>query len=197
MSAFTAETGKASCKETSIQINTILLQPAARQAKLSRMLVACKFCFAILLGSIGLSACGEGPARKTGAEHDSTGKVTSVADLVPQDRSTVSKEPVATFSEKVKNPLNDWRFQVQLFETPKTFRYLMKLEFEEMRESDTLKIPNLGFEPKLKIIKGNEPNSCIIGFMDKKDKFREYKKVIASNNRLRVITLKHYAVYTK
>ena len=144
-----------------------------------------------------VTACGDSTGKEGRAQNDSASKIVSVADLVPADRATVKKEPVATYSEKVKNPLNDWRFQVQLFETPKTFRYLMKLEYEEMRESDTLKIPNLGFEPRLKIIKGEEPHSCIIGFLDKKDQFREYKKVIATNNRLRVITLKHYAVYMK
>jgi len=73
----------------------------------------------------------------------------------------------------------------------------MKLEYEEMKEKDTLKIPNLGFEPKLEIRKGPEPNSCIIGFIDNKNQFREYKKVAAKNNNLKVTTLKHYGVYLK
>jgi hypothetical protein len=73
----------------------------------------------------------------------------------------------------------------------------MRLEYEEMKEKDTLKIPNLGFQPRLEIHKGDEPYSCIIGFLDKENKFREYKKVIAKNNNLKVITLKHYAVYAK
>jgi hypothetical protein len=73
----------------------------------------------------------------------------------------------------------------------------MKLEYEEMREQDTLKIPNLGFEPKLEIRKGDEKYSCIIGFIDNKNQFREYKKVVASNNNLKVTTLKHYGVYLK
>jgi hypothetical protein len=151
----------------------------------------------ITVCSILFNSCDNSPATKQQPGNDSAVQARSVADLVPAARAEVKKEPVATYTEKVKNPLNDWKFQVQLFETPKTFRFLMKLEYEEMNETDTLKIPNLGFEPKLKIIKGDEPYSCIIGFLDNKDEFREYKKVIASNNRLRVVTLKHYAVYMK
>ena len=116
---------------------------------------------------------------------------------ISPERANVKAEPIATYTEKIINPLNDWRFQVQLFETPQTFRFLMKLEYEEMKEKDTLKIPNLGFEPKLEIRKGPEPNSCIIGFIDNKNQFREYKKVAAKNNNLKVTTLKHYGVYLK
>jgi len=151
----------------------------------------------ITIVSVVMNSCGDSSGGKNPDSTDTTTRVRSVADNVLPERTTVKKEPVATYSEKVKNPLNDWRFRVQLFETPKTFRFLMKLEYEEMNETDTLKIPNLGFEPKLKIIKGEEPYSCIIGFIDNKETFREYKKVIATNNRLRVITLKHYAVYMK
>jgi hypothetical protein len=125
------------------------------------------------------------------------GTVRSVTDMVPEERTEVNKTAVASYSEKIKNPLNDWRFKVELFETPKTFSYLMTLEYEEMREKDTLKIPNLGFPPKPEIRKGDEPNSCIIGFLDKENKFREYKKVSAKNNNLKVTTLKHYRVYAK
>ncbi|HTE28291.1 hypothetical protein [Flavitalea sp.] len=147
--------------------------------------------------SITFISCGDSSTNKPVSGKDSASGIRSVADMIPEDRAAIKKEPVAIYIEKVKNPLNDWRFQVQLFETQKTFRFLMKLEYEEMRETDTLKIPNLGFEPKLKIIKGKEPYSCIIGFIDNKNEFREYKKVIATNNRLRVVTLKHYAVYLK
>jgi hypothetical protein len=157
----------------------------------SRYLILISVC------SLTFISCGDSSASKQQEGKDTAVQARSVADNVAAERGEVNKEPVATYSEKIKNPLNDWRFQVQLFETPKTFRFLMKLEYEEMKETDTLKIPNLGFEPKLKIIKGQEPYSCIIGFLDQKNEFREYKKVIATNNRLRVITLKHYAVYMK
>jgi hypothetical protein len=151
---------------------------------------------AIFLLAVCLYACAGDPDRGQ-QEADTATTRKTVADLVPENRVEVKKEPVATYSEKIKNPLNDWKFQVTLYETPKTFRYLMRLEYEEMKEKDTLKIPNLGFQPRLEIHKGDEPYSCIIGFLDKENKFREYKKVIAKNNNLKVITLKHYAVYAK
>ena len=114
--------------------------------------------------------------------------------LIPQFRETVRKEPVAQHQEKIDNPLNDWYFSVRLYETSKTFHYLIKLKFEEMQGEDTLKLPNFGTIPKPVIQEGKEKYSCIIGFMDKDNKFREYKKVYVKGNQLKITTLKHYAV---
>ena len=116
--------------------------------------------------------------------------------LIPPFRETVRKEPVAQHEEKVDNPLNDWYFSVRLYETPKTFHYLIKLKFEEMQGEDTLKLPNFGTIPKPVIQHGTEKYSCIIGFMDKENKFREYKKVYVKGNQLKITALKHYAVAT-
>jgi hypothetical protein len=115
---------------------------------------------------------------------------------IPEFRDTVSKEPVAQHVEKVENPLNDWYFSVKLYETPKTFHYLIRLRYEEIQGEDTLKLPNFGTLPKPVIQKGNEKYSCIIGFMDKENKFREYKKVYVQGSRLKITALKHYAVAT-
>lgn len=114
--------------------------------------------------------------------------------LIPEYRDSVSKEPVAQHQEKVDNPLNDWYFSVNLYETPKTFQYLIKLKFEEIQGVDTLNLPNFGTIPRPVIQKGNEKYSCIIGFMDKDNQFREYKKVYVKNNHLKITALKHYAV---
>jgi len=143
-----------------------------------------------------LYSCGAPSADKKADIPDSAGSRV-IFPSYPTERKNVKKEPVAIYTEKIKNPLNDWRFEVKILETMQTFRYLLKIEYEEMNEQDTLKIPNLGFEPKLEIRKGPEPYSCIIGFIDNKNQFREYKKVIATNNRLRVVTLKHYGIYYK
>ena len=116
--------------------------------------------------------------------------------LIPEYRDAVSKEAVAQHQEKVDNPLNDWYFSVKLYETPKTFQYLVKLKYEEIEGEDTLKLPNFGTLPKPVIQKGNEKYSCIIGFMDKENQFREYKKVYVKDNRLKITALKHYAVAT-
>jgi hypothetical protein len=116
---------------------------------------------------------------------------------VPEFRKEIKKEPVAEFSEKTDNPLNDWYFSVKLYETNKTLYYLMKLQFEEITGEDTLKLPNFGYEPKPAIQKGENKYSCIIGFMDNENKFREYKLVhVEGGNHLKVTALKHYAVAT-
>jgi len=107
----------------------------------------------------------------------------------------VNKQAVAEYREKVDNPMNDWSFSVQLFETPKTFHYLIKMQFEEVRGEDTLKLPDFGMEPKPEIHKGRDRYSCIIGFLDKENKFREYKEVSVKDGKdLKLTTLNHYTV---
>jgi hypothetical protein len=149
---------------------------------------------------IGMAGCGgqkgNSPAGKNDSAASSSDSV-SAADKIPLTRDSVSAAPVAEYKEKTDNPLNDWYFSVKLFETPRTFYYLMKLQFEEVKGEDTLKLPNFGIVPKPVIEKGPEKYSCIIGFMDKDNQFREYKKVYMENNHLKVVALKHYAVVEK
>jgi hypothetical protein len=141
---------------------------------------------------LGCGQSGESKPENTGAESNSK----PLRVLVPEYRDSVRKEPVAQHQEKVDNPLNDWYFSVKLYETPKTFQYLIKLSYEEMDGEDTLKLPNFGTLPKPVIQKGNEKYSCIIGFLDKDNQFREYKKVYVKGNSLKITALKHYAVAT-
>lgn len=114
-------------------------------------------------------------------------------DTIPLVRQNISPSAVADYSEKVKDPLNDWRFAVTLYETDATFRFLMKIEYETMNETDTITIPNFGIQPKVAIQKGESPLSCIVGFEDKEGNFMPYKKVFAENNKLRIKTIQHYA----
>ena len=118
---------------------------------------------------------------------------------VPLYRTTVKAEPVAEYQEKTDNPLNDWYFSVKLYETPKTFQYVMKLKYEELEGDDTLNLPDVGVQPKPVIQKGADKYSCIVGFMDNHDQFREYKKVYVKYDQLKVTSLKHYTVasYTR
>ena len=115
---------------------------------------------------------------------------------VPMYRTTVSTEPAAEYKEKTDNPLNDWYFSVKLYETSQTFQYVMKLKYEEMEGDDTLNLPNVGTMPKPVIQKGADKYSCIVGFMDNHDQFREYKKVYVKDDELKVTSLKHYSVAT-
>ncbi len=55
------------------------------------------------------------------------------ANNVPAERTEVKKEAVAGYRVKTDDPLNEFYFSVQLFETKKTFHYLMQLEFESHR----------------------------------------------------------------
>lgn len=117
------------------------------------------------------------------------------SETIPEDRREVKKEPVAEYKEKTDDPLNDWYFTVRLYETPKTFEYRLTMQFEEIRGTDTLRLPNFGIMPKPVLQKGKEKYSCIIGFLDKDNKFLEYKKVYVKEGRqLKLVTLRVYSV---
>lgn len=150
--------------------------------------------FVILISCYLLLACGNS-STPANTSADSGSNVTATpADTIALTRQAVSDVPVAEFSRKTDNPLNDWYFRVKLYETPKTFHYLMRMQFEEIIGEDTLKLPNFGTMPKPVIRPGNDTYSCIVGFLDKQGNFREYKKVYVKNNSLKVTTLRHYSV---
>lgn len=115
-------------------------------------------------------------------------------DTIPATRNSIQSSPVATYSEKIADELNDWKFAVTVYETKKTFQYTLRIQAKEVRVSDSLTIPNFGIQPTVELRKGKEPLSCIIGFPDKKKEFKPYKMVSFQNNRLRVRTIASYYV---
>ena len=122
------------------------------------------------------------------------GKGENSAGISP-NRKLVRKGPVASYREKTDNPLNDWYFSVGLYETPLTFQYLLKMQFEELKGEDTLLLPDLGSPPQPVIQKGKDKYSCVVGFLDKDNRFREYKLVYVKEGReLKLVTLHHYAM---
>jgi hypothetical protein len=141
------------------------------------------------------ASCDQAPPKPAAAKNDSTVVVNAAAN-VPMFRESVKQEPAAQYQQRTDNPLNEWYFAVRLYETRKTFQYLIKLEYEEIHGQDTLKLPNFGTLPRPEIRKGPDKYSCIIGFLDKENQFREYKKVYVVGDRLKITALKHYAVAT-
>jgi hypothetical protein len=114
---------------------------------------------------------------------------------VPEFRQQVKKEPVAEYKENLNDGLNkDWVFSVRLFETSKTLEYRVSMRYEELEGEDTLKLPDLGAAPRPVIQKGKEEHSCMIGFMDNDNQFREYKLVYEKGDQLGIKAVKHYAV---
>lgn len=156
-----------------------------------RLILVALFCYLV-------AGCGEAGSKSGAPQNDSAQApvVVNAAAGIPMFRDTVSKQAVAEYRVKTDNPLNDWYFSVRLYETKKTFHYLIRLQFEEVSGTDTLKLPNFGAMPQPEIRKGPEQYSCIIGFLDKDKQFREYKKVYVVGDRLKITALKHYAVAT-
>jgi len=139
---------------------------------------------------IGYTACSNGDTT--------TKKERAAAEErkpVSETRETVKKEAVQSYTEKM-NDLNDSEFRVELFETPQTFAYFLKVEAGEVSGTDTIKIPNFGRLPQ-PIIRKDSANklSCILGFNDNYGDFREYKRIFVNNGDISVKTLRRYSTY--
>ncbi len=116
----------------------------------------------------------------------------AINDTIPLTREKVENSPIASYSEKVKDDLNDWRLAVDVYETKQTFKFLMKIEYMAQEAEDTLTIPNFGIMPKVEVRKGREKESCIVGFLDKQGEFKEYKLIALKEKQLKISTLKYY-----
>ena len=138
-----------------------------------------------------LIACNQAD-KDPAASKDSTTVITY--DTIPEVRTSVKTNPVAEYSEPIKDELNKWTFSVSLYETERMFHFTMRIRCKEVRVSDSVNIPNFGIYPKVGIRKGKEPLTCIIGFFDKKGEFREYRKVSFKNEQLHLSTVNNYAV---
>jgi hypothetical protein len=118
-------------------------------------------------------------------------------DSISTIREKPNKEAVASYYELVGDDVanaNKWKFAAQLYETKFTFKYLLKMEYKEVRVTDTINIPNFAILPTVVIKKDTTPQSCIIGFLDKKKEFKAYKKLSVKNNQLKLTTINSYFV---
>lgn len=115
-------------------------------------------------------------------------------DTIPEIRTSIKFTPAAEYSEPIKDELNNWKFAVALYETKRMFHYTMRIQAKEVRISDSINIPNFGILPMVEIHKGKEPQTCIIGFLDKKNSFMEYRQVSFKNDRLHISTIHNYSV---
>ena len=131
--------------------------------------------------------------------YDGTGKDSIVHNYkdIPAIRSNVNPNPVKSYSEIVKSFETTDEFKVSVFETKETFHYLVKIQYKELNEEDTLKVPNFGIEPSVEVVKGDSIRpSCVIGFLDENKQFKESKLIYFEDNALKVHVLQHYAVAT-
>ena len=114
----------------------------------------------------------------------------------PEYRQEVKKEAVADYKEDIESDrLNRWSFSVHLYETHRTMDYRVRMQYEELQGEDTIHLPDLGTPPRLVLKKGSDKYSCIIGFLDNDNAFREYKLVYFSKQQeLGIHTLRHYSV---
>ena len=146
-----------------------------------------------LLASVTLYSCNNHGTHPGDADSSSV----NITSTIDPERNSVKAEPVAAYDYALPNDLNKWHFNVTLKETKQRFNYLVEMQYQETTGADTIRFPNFGFEPEPQIKKGSNNLECIIGFLDKDKKFRDYIKVLVDDGQLRMKTLKQYAVYEK
>ena len=113
---------------------------------------------------------------------------------IPEVREAVKKNPVASYLTTVGDPRLDQKFGVEVYETRCTFKYLLAMQYEGMQETDTLNVPNFDTWPVVQVKPGDDSLSCIIGFLNDKKEFMEYKLLSAKNDQLKLTVLRRYAV---
>jgi hypothetical protein len=151
----------------------------------------------VLFTSLFISAC-----HSSAVDERTPGKDTFVVNVShpvlptpkrnPELRTQVKKDPVAEYQEKTGRIEGD--FVVKLYQTSKTMAFRVDVEYEGLPGSDTIKLPDLGTEPKPMLRQGGEKYSCVIGFLDNDKQFRELKLVRAAGDQLKITTLKHWIV---
>lgn len=146
----------------------------------------------LLIIILFIGACkGTSNDLKSEGANDTTTFTTN--DTIPATRKEVSTKPVASYLVPTGKGTKE-KFGVEIFETPLTFQYLLRMQYDWMKVTDTLKLPNFGTWPVVEIKPGKEKFSCIIGFLDKKKQFKEYKMLTAKNDKLKLVVLKRYFV---
>lgn len=144
-----------------------------------------------LLGIIFMVGC-DNSSEKTKSPEETS--VVIPADSISELRSTVRKEAVVSHQQKVPDEFNDWKFAVQLYETERRFHYTVRMQYKELRITDSINIPNLGKEPILEIQKDSQPYSCTIGFLDNKGVFKPYYRANVKKEQLRFKKIAAYGV---
>lgn len=147
-------------------------------------------CFLLLL-IMFLIGCNNS-AEKLPSTTDQT--VVIPADTISELRSMIRKEAVISHQQKVPDEFNDWKFAVSLYETERRFHYTVRMQYKELRITDSINIPNLGKEPILDIQKDNQPFSCTIGFLDNKGVFKPYYRASVQKEQLRFKKIAAYGV---
>lgn len=115
-------------------------------------------------------------------------------DTIPEMRREVNKKPVASYLVPSQDKYLDHKFGVEVFETEKTFQYLLKMNYDGMKVKDTLKVPNFGTWPVIEVKPTKDKLTCIIGFLDKDKAFKEYKMLTAKGDKLKLKVLHRYYV---
>lgn len=112
----------------------------------------------------------------------------------PEQRAHVKKEAVAEYREKTK--LGE--FVVRMYQTSRTMYYRIDVDFEGLPGSDTVHLPDLGTEPRPAVQKGATDKSCLVGFLDNDNQFREVKLVFVTpkGNQFKITTVRHWHVST-
>ena len=150
----------------------------------------------VLLIFVGRNATAQERPSKDTIRLDPSNPVLPAPKKNAEDRSKSKKEAVAEYREPTGHAHGN--FVVKLYETSKTMSYRIDVDYEGLPGDDTVRLPDLGTMPRPVLKKGSTPLSCIIGFLDNDNLFREVKLVYVTpkGNQFKITTLRHWHVST-
>ena len=143
-----------------------------------------------IISLICISAC----HQKNKLDHKGLADENASTDTIPEVRDTIGKSPVASYSIPMGDPRLERKFGVEIYETNYTFKYLLVMQYDAMVQTDTLKLPNFGTWPVVKVKPGKEKLSCIIGFLMRKIILESTKCLVLKMMHLKLTVLKSYGI---
>lgn len=147
-----------------------------------------------------LAACNQtNSPGKNGTEEESGKAVThhEKSNKKIKPTSIDLAKPVATFEVNMQDPLNNIDFIVKVFPTMDDDKFKIDIQYGANTASDELKMIPSEYYKKISLIKGNNNNECIVGFIDNSGRFNKMKLITGSGTSISIKTLKAYYLSTK
>lgn len=106
-------------------------------------------------------------------------------------------KPVATFEENMQDQVTDNDFIVKVFPAAADDKFKIDIQYGGNTASDEFDMLPPEYYKKIALIKGDDNNECILGFIDKDGKFNKMKLITGSGTSISIKTLKAYYLSTK
>ncbi|MGH2645900.1 MAG: hypothetical protein ACRDE2_18255 [Chitinophagaceae bacterium] len=124
---------------------------------------------------------------------------------IPQKQNNIKQKPipidtskpVAAFEANMEDQVNNNDFIVKVFPTSTDDRFRINIQYGANTASDEFNMLPSEYYKKIALVKGENNNECILGFIDNNGKFNKMKLITGSGTSIGIKTLKKYYLSTK